>query len=64
MYKFVFTFIETNRYGHYWDYEMSKRKVEIIAKDKNEALQKLKKIGVDYYVDLQWDAIEIIGDDK
>ena len=41
-----------------------KRKVEIIAKDKNEALQKLEKIGVHNYRDLQWDAIEIIGDDK
>ena len=40
---------------------MSKRKVEIIAKDKNEALQKLKKIGVNYYIDLQWNAIEITG---
>lgn len=40
------------------------RKVEIIAKDKNEALQKLEKIGVLNYKDLQWDAIEIIGDDK
>lgn len=64
MYKFIFTFIETNEYGCYWDYETNKRKVEIIAKDKNEALQKLEKIGVDYYEDLQWDAIEIIGDDK
>ena len=25
---------------------------------------KIKKMGVDYYEDLQWDAIEIIGDDK
>mgnify|MGYP006978910485 FL=1 len=61
MYKFVFTFIETNEDGYYWGYEMSKRKVEIIAKDKNEALQKLKKIGVNYYIDLQWNAIEITG---
>lgn len=61
MYKFIFTFIETNRYGKYWSYETDKRKVEIIAKDKNEALQKLEKIGVDYYKNLQWDAIEIIG---
>ena len=39
MYKFIFTFIETNKYGNYWSYEANKRKVEIIAKDKNEALQ-------------------------
>ena len=64
MYKFIFTFIETNEYGYYLDYEANKRKVEIIAKDKNEALRKLEKIGVDYYDDLQWDAIEIIGDGK
>lgn len=64
MYKFIFTFIETNEYGCYWSYETDKRKVEIIAKDKNEALQKLKKIGVDYYIDLQWDVIEITGDGK
>lgn len=64
MYKFIFTFIETNKYGCYWNYETNKRKVEIIAKNKKEALQKLEKIGVDYYKDLQWDAIEIIGDDK
>ena len=61
MYKFIFTFIETNEYGGYWNYETNKRKVEIIAKDKNEALQKLEKIGVHDYKDLQWDAIEIIG---
>lgn len=64
MYRFIFTFIETNKYGSYWNYEINKRKVEIIAKDKNEALQKLEKIGVHNYKDLQWDAIEIIGDDK
>lgn len=64
MYKFIFTFIETNKYGNYWSYEANKRKVEIIAKDKNEALQKLEKIGVYNYKDLQWDAIELIGDDK
>lgn len=64
MYKFIFTFIETNEYGYYWDYEANKRKVEIIAKNKNEALRKLEKIGVNYYDDLQWDAIEIIGDGK
>lgn len=64
MYKFIFTFIETNKDGCYWSYETNKRKVEIIAKDKNEALQKLKKIGVDYYDELQWDAIEITGDGK
>lgn len=64
MYKFIFTFIETNEYGYYWDYETNKRKVEIIAKDKNEALRKLEKIGVNYYDDLQWDAIEITGDGK
>lgn len=62
MYKFIFTFIETNEYGYYHDYEANKRKVEIIAKDKNEALQKLEKIGVNYYEDLQWNAIEIIGE--
>lgn len=64
MYKFIFTFIETNEYGHCLDCEANKRKVEIIAKDKNEALRKLEKIGVNYYDDLQWDAIEIIGDGK
>lgn len=64
MYKFIFNFIETNEYGYYSDYEANKRKVEIIAKDKNEALRKLEKIGVDYYDDLQWDAIEITGDGK
>lgn len=64
MYKFIFTFIETNKYGNYWSYETNKRKVEIIAKDKHEALQKLEKIGVHNYKYLQWDAIEIIGDDK
>ena len=63
MYRFIFTFIETNEYGD-WDYKTNKRKVEIIAKDKDEALQKLEKIGVHNYKDLQWDAIEIIGDDK
>lgn len=64
MYRFIFAFIETNKYGCYRN--SSKRKVEIIAKDKNEALQKLEKIGVHNYKDLQWDAIEIIGvsDDK
>lgn len=61
MYRFIFTFIETNKYGNYWNYEMDKRKVEIIAKDKHEALQKLEKIGVHNYKNLQWDAIEIIG---
>lgn len=64
MYRFIFTFIETNASGKYWSYEISKRKVEVIAKDKYEALNKLKEIGVNYYTDLQWDAIEIIGDDK
>lgn len=64
MYKFIFTFIETNEYGYYSDYEANKRKVEIIAKDKNEALRKLEKIGVNYYDDLQWDAKEIMRDDK
>lgn len=64
MYKFIFNFIETNEYGYYSDYEANKRKVEIIAKDKNEALRKLEKIGVNYYDDLQWDAIEITGDGK
>ena len=64
MYRFIFTFIETNEYGCYWNYKTDKRKVEIIAKDKDEALQKLEKIGVHNYKDLQWDAIEIIGDDK
>ncbi len=62
MYKFIFTFIETNEDGWYWSYETDKRKVEIIAKDKNEALEKLKQIGVYYYKNLQWDAMEIIGD--
>lgn len=61
MYRFIFTFIETNEYGGCFNQETNKRKVEIIAKDKNEALQKLKKIGVHHYRDLQWDAIEIIG---
>lgn len=64
MYKFIFNFIETNEYGYYSNYEANKRKVEIIAKDKNEALRKLEKIGVNYYDDLQWDAIEITGDGK
>ena len=64
MYKFIFNFIETNEYGYYSDYEANKRKVEIIAKDKNEALRKLEKIGVNYYDDLQRDAIEITGDGK
>lgn len=64
MYRFIFTFIETNEDGHYWNYETDKRKVEIIAKYKREALQKLEKIGVHNYTNLQWDAIEIIGDDK
>lgn len=41
MYRFIFNFIETNEYESYWNYETDKRKVEIIAKDKNEALQKL-----------------------
>lgn len=59
MYRFIFTFIETNKYGCYQN--SSKRKAEIIAKDKNEALQKLEKIGVHNYKNLQWDAIEIIG---
>lgn len=61
MYRFIFTFIETNKFGNYWNYETNKRRVEIIAKDKNEALQKLEKIGVHNYKNLQWDAIEIIG---
>lgn len=61
MYKFIFTFVETNKYGCYWNYETDKRKIEIIAKDKHEALQKLEKIGVHNYKNLQWDAIEIIG---
>lgn len=61
MYRFIFTFIETNEDGCYWNYEIDKRKVEIIAKDKNEALQKLEKIGVHNYKNLQWDATEIIG---
>lgn len=61
MYRFIFTFIETNKYGCYWNYETDKRKVEIIAKDKHEALQKLEKIGVHNYKNLQCDAIEIIG---
>ena len=61
MYSFIFTFIETNEYGCYWNYETDKRKVEIIAKDKDEALQKLEKIGVHNYINLQWNAIEIIG---
>lgn len=64
MYRFIFTFIETNEDGCYWNYEIDKRKVEIIAKDKNEALQKLEKIGVHNYKNLQWNAIEIVGDDK
>lgn len=64
MYRFIFNFIETDEYERYWNYETDKRKVEIIAKDKNEALQKLEKIGVHNYKNLQWDAIEIIGDDK
>lgn len=64
MYRFIFTFIETNEYGNRWNYETDKRKVEIIAKDKNEALQKLEKIGVHNYRNLQWDAIEIIGGTK
>lgn len=64
MYRFIFTFIETNEYGHYSNYEKDKRKVEIIAKDKQEALQKLEKIGVHNYKNLQWDAIEIIGEIK
>lgn len=66
MYRFIFTFIETNEYGGYCNYKVDKRKVEIIAKNKHEALQKLEKIGVHNYKDLQWDAIEIIGvsDDK
>lgn len=62
MYRFIFTFIETNEYRNRWNYETDKRKVEIIAKDRHEALQKLEKIGVRYYINLQWDAIEIIGD--
>lgn len=61
MYRFIFTFIETNEDGNYWSYETNKRKVEIIAKDKNEALQKLEKIGVHNYINLQWNAIEITG---
>ncbi len=64
MYRFIFTFIETDASGSYWSYGTNKRKVEVIAKDKHEALEKLKEIGVNYYTDLQWDAIEIIGDDK
>ncbi len=64
MYRFIFTFIETNEDGHYWNYKTGKRKVEIIAKNKHEAFQKLEKIGVHNYKNLQWDAIEIIGDDK
>lgn len=64
MYRFIFNFIETNEYGRFWNYELDKRNVEIIAKDKNEALQKLEKIGVNNYKNLQWNAIEIIGDDK
>lgn len=64
MYRFIFTFIETNKYRNYWNYETDKIKVEIIAEDKHEALQKLEKIGVRNYKNLQWDAIEIIGDDK
>lgn len=64
MYRFIFTFIETIEDGCYWNYEIDKRKVEIIAKDKNEALQKLEKIGVHNYKNLQWNAIEIVGDDK
>lgn len=64
MYRFIFTFIETNEYGNYRNYETDKRKAEIIAKDKQEALQKLEKIGVHNYKNLQWDVIEIIGDDK
>lgn len=63
MYRFIFTFIETNKYGNYWNYETNKRKVEIIAKNKHEALQKLELIGVHNYKNLQWDAIETIGDD-
>ena len=61
MYRFIFTFIETNKYGNYWNYETNKRKVEIIAKNKHEALQKLELIGVHNYKNLQWDVIEIIG---
>ena len=61
MYRFIFTFIETNEYGCYLNYKTDKRKVVIIAEDKHEALQKLEKIGVHNYKNLQWDAIEIIG---
>lgn len=64
MYKFIFTFIETNEDGIYWGYETSKRKVEIFAKDKYEALKKLKEIGINHYINLQWDAVEIIGGEK
>lgn len=64
MYRFIFTFIETDESGSYWSYGTNKRKVEIIAKDKYEALIKLEEIGVYHYKDLQWDAIEIMGDDK
>ena len=64
MYRFIFTFIETNEDGYYWNYETNKRKVEIIAENKHEALQKLEKIGVHNYKYLQWDAIKIIGDNK
>ena len=27
MYKFIFNFIETNKYGCYWDYESIKRNI-------------------------------------
>ena len=64
MYRFIFNFIETNKDGTYWNRETDKRRVEVIAKDKYEAFQKLEKIGIHNYKELQWDAIEIIGDDK
>lgn len=62
MYRFIFTFIETNEDGYCWNYKTDKRKVEIIAKNKHEALQKLAQIGIDNYKNLQWNAIEIMGD--
>ena len=60
IYMFTLKFIETNESGSYWSEEISKRIVKVYAKHINEALEKIKKLGIEYYRDLNWSATEIL----